>query len=76
MKRTQGDNNRSVTKFVIKNERITYGLNAHDKERRVFVDAWYGIKRFSVSVNPTGDRPWMGEKNPDGVEGDGEEMSE
>lgn len=59
----KGDN-RSVIRFTrrrVGNSEKTHGPDAHDEERRVFVDARYCIQRLSVSVHPTGDRPWMGE---------------
>lgn len=57
-------------------ERSAYRLDAHNKEHWVFIDAGYGVKGLSIGIHPTGDWPWVGEKNPDRVEGDGEEMPE
>ena len=64
--------------FIIDdNERpITHRLDAHNEECWVFVNARYSIKGLSIGINPTGDRPRVGEEDPDGVEGDGKEMSE
>ena len=69
-------NSRSVTKLIIEKEGTTYCPDTHDEERWVFVDARYGIERLPFGINSPRDRPWVGKKHPDGVEGDSEEMSE
>ena len=55
---------------------MAHHLDAHNKERGVFINTWYGTKGFSFSVDFAGDRPRVGKQNPDGVEGNGEEVSE
>ena len=69
----------SIIEFThrrIRNSGKTHRLNAHDEERGVFPNAWYCVQRFSVNVHSTGDQPRMGEKDPNRIERDCEEVSE
>jgi hypothetical protein len=54
--------------------RATHDVNAPQQQPRVFVYSWSCHDRFWRVVNRDGS--WMGEEDPNGVEGDSEEMAE